>query len=214
MHRRTRSTSGGWLLAITLLLAVTACGTSAPSAAPGGGRTIRSEAVLTIPVAGSATLLEAVSKPNLVAGVYVGRVASVRSYAVGGGEDVHSDVQLIRRDGSRVTYTAVGGTVPGRDLTAIADPPMGERPTEAQLDEPVTVTVEGVLIPSVGQDIVVFYSPDKIGGNVLAGGLTLVVTQTDSGPRYSFPGEPLVKTWKPPASETELNALLKAVHAG
>lgn len=199
------------MVLVALTVSVSGCEGKGPVAEPGAGRTVQGEAVLTLPVVTSRTLLEAVSKPKLVAGAYIGRVTDVRSYPVGGGEDVRSDVHLLLGDGSRVTYTTMGGTVPARELSGIADPPIGPKPTQAQLDEPVTVTLEGVLMPSVGQEVVAFYSHDTIDGKVM-GGLTLVVNETAIGPRYSFPGKPLMESWKPPATDAELNSLLQAVH--
>jgi hypothetical protein len=187
------------------------CGTESavPTPSAATSHTIRVEGSRTIPVARSLTLAQAVS--NLADGFYRGRVASVDSY-VNTDDEIYSDITLSQVDGGSVTYTVFGGTVPGRELKAIAkDPDV----TQRALDEPVTMAVDDAeLLPAVGQDVVVFY--ERIpGAKHVRGDITLAAQENQGVVTYGFPGRPagflVTGRWAAPASESELNDLLAAV---
>ena len=187
------------------------CGIESAARAPSAAtsHTIRVEGARTIPVARSQTLAQAVS--NLADGFYRGRVTSVDSY-VTSDDEIYSDITLSQVDGGSVTYMVFGGTVPGRELHAIAkDPDV----TPQALDEPVTMAEDDAeLLPSIGQDVVVFY--ERIpGAKHVRAGITLAAQQNQGVVTYSFPGRPagflVTGRWAAPASEGELNDLLTAV---
>lgn len=165
----------------------------------------------TIQVSRAKTLLQLVSNPLLVQRAYHGRVASVRSW-VNVDDLADSEVHLTLPDGSDVSYQMAGGTVPTRDVKAFMQPSIGKAPSsEEERDAPVQMVLEDGAVPSVGEDVVVFlsYIPQR---HLWKGGLTIVVTQTPSGPTYAFTSEPEMP-WKAPTSEAELNQLIAAVHA-
>lgn len=183
---------------------------STPTPTPVVGRTVGAMIAPTIPLSQAKTLLQLVSNPLLVQRVYHGRVASVRSW-VNVDDLADSEVHLTLADGSDVSYQMAGGTVPTRDVKAFMNPSIGKAPsTEEERNAPVTMVLEDGAVPSVGQDVVVFLSHDKQSG-LWNGNVTLVETQSPSGPSYAFTSEPEMP-WKAPTSEAEMQQLIAAVH--
>jgi len=210
MNSRIRFGVTAALVVASASLAV-GCGTerAAPAASAAASHMILVEGSRTIPVARSLTLAQAVS--NLADGFYRGRVASVDSY-VNSDDEIYSDVELAQADGSSVTYSVFGGTVPGRELKAIASDP---DVTPQALAEPVTMAVDDAeLTPSVGQDAVVFY--ERIpGAKYVRSVVTLVAHDNGGALAFGFPGRPagflVTGRWAAPTSESGLNKLLAIV---